>query len=131
MNPFAANLSAIRNIMSLKSRAPRSEYWWVVATFVAGIVLAWTVKANVFPHGGGASPLYNWLKFGYILFFLTWGVALCSLSVRRLHDADRSGLWVWLYLLALPLGVILVPILCLKRGTNGTNRFGPDPKIHH
>jgi len=80
-------------------------------------------------------------------------IASClAVSVRRLHDRDRSAWWLLLYLLA-PLtlqtiaafndldaaltvmlnvlaGAItiwaLVDLGCL-RGTWGTNRYGPDP----
>jgi len=53
--------------------------------------------------------------------------AALALAVRRLHDRDRSALW---------LAAALVPIagplwlgfeLCLRRGTAGVNRHGPAP----
>lgn len=48
-----------------------------------------------------------------------------AVTVRRLHDTDRTG---WLVLLnCLPiLNLVLLVLLCL-RGTPEGNRFGPDP----
>ena len=69
------------------------------------------------------SKVFGWL---YILTSAVFYVASISACIRRLHDRDRSG---WFYL------VIFVPLVGLwpaveiifLRGTNGVNRFGPDP----
>lgn len=66
-----------------------------------------------------------------------WIVALCvyilltiipglAVSVRRLHDADLSGLW-WL-LAFVPLGGVVILVFHVLDGTPGPNRYGPDPK---
>ncbi len=54
-------------------------------------------------------------------------VTLClfSLTVRRLHDADLSGL-ISLILLT-GVGQILCLILWFYPGTKGANKYGPDP----
>lgn len=43
-----------------------------------------------------------------------------AVGFRRMHDTDRSGIW------------LLVPVvswfLLFADGTDGENRFGPDPK---
>ena len=49
-----------------------------------------------------------------------------AISVRRLHDLDRTG-W-WLLLLDYDhRGIILLLVWFCMRGTVGSNRFGPDP----
>jgi len=48
MNPLASILSAIQNIHRLKSRAPRSEYWWVFALLFFGVIGA-TMIADCAP----------------------------------------------------------------------------------
>jgi uncharacterized membrane protein YhaH (DUF805 family) len=61
------------------------------------------------------------------LFSLVSLIPGLAVSVRRLHDQDRSG---WLLLLGLIpfLGwFALLVFMCLD-GTHGANRFGPDPK---
>jgi uncharacterized membrane protein YhaH (DUF805 family) len=63
---------------------------------------------------------------------LLWLAALTNLlpgisvTVRRLHDTDRSGWWYWIGLIPL-VGAILLLIWFCTRGTDGANRFGPDP----
>lgn len=49
-----------------------------------------------------------------------------AVGVRRLHDIDRSG-W-WLLIIFVPIiGVIAVIYWACLKGTDGANRFGPDP----
>jgi len=49
-----------------------------------------------------------------------------AVTVRRLHDTDRSG-W-WLLILFVPLiGQIILFVFLVTGGTRGPNRFGPDP----
>jgi uncharacterized membrane protein YhaH (DUF805 family) len=48
-----------------------------------------------------------------------------AVSIRRLHDLDRTG-W-WLLILFTIIGAILLLVWFCMRGTVGPNRFGPDP----
>jgi uncharacterized membrane protein YhaH (DUF805 family) len=60
------------------------------------------------------------------LFGLASFIPSLSVTVRRLHDTDKSG---WLILLGLiPLiGVIILLVFYILPGTKGPNKFGPDP----
>jgi len=127
MGPIAANISAFRNILRFKSRAPRSEYWWTVATLIGGVILAAFVDEWLFSEGGKDSALYSFLNFAFILFYVPWLLATLSVTIRRLHDLDMSGWWACLYFLPLGLGFIVMGFICSKRGNPGHNRFGPNP----
>ena len=48
-----------------------------------------------------------------------------AVSIRRLHDLDRTGWWLLLILTIIG-GIVLLAWFCM-RGTVGPNRFGPDP----
>lgn len=48
------------------------------------------------------------------------------LSIRRLHDIEKSALWILLYVIPL-VNIGLFLYLCLKKGTNGVNKYGEDP----
>jgi uncharacterized membrane protein YhaH (DUF805 family) len=50
-----------------------------------------------------------------------------AVTVRRLHDTDRSGWWILLGLIPLVGTIILLVFVCLD-GTPGPNRFGTNPK---
>lgn len=49
-----------------------------------------------------------------------------SVAVRRLHDLDRTGWWYLIILVPL-IGLIVLLVFFVTRGTSGPNRFGPDP----
>jgi uncharacterized membrane protein YhaH (DUF805 family) len=54
-------------------------------------------------------------------------VPVLTVSVRRLHDIDRSGWWILAYLIPL-IGRILMLVFNVLDGTPGDNRYGPNPK---
>ncbi len=58
-----------------------------------------------------------------VLFFLPWW----AVQFRRLHDTDRSARWLLLLLIPV-IGWLVILIFNCQRGTEGNNRFGPDPK---
>ncbi len=54
-------------------------------------------------------------------------LASIAVSVRRLHDTDRSSWWILLGLIPF-IGAIVLLVFMVLDGTRGDNRFGPDPK---
>ena len=50
-----------------------------------------------------------------------------AVTVRRLHDIDRTGWWILIGLVPL-IGAIVLLVLALLDGTPGNNRYGPNPK---
>ena len=49
-----------------------------------------------------------------------------AVSVRRLHDIDRTGWWVLLGFIPV-IGTLWLIYWACQPGTSGPNRFGPDP----
>ncbi len=49
------------------------------------------------------------------------------LTVRRLHDIDRTGWWTLLVLVPV-IGWIVLIVFNATEGTRSDNRYGPDPK---
>jgi uncharacterized membrane protein YhaH (DUF805 family) len=96
-------------------RARRSEFWWF-ALFQA-IVQA--VAELIFPNEGLGSILQAII--GIVVF-----IPYLSVLIRRLHDIDRTGWWSLLLLVPL-LGILVLIFFAVQPGTNGQNRFGPDP----
>jgi len=60
-----------------------------------------------------------------MLVFLASIIPSFAVTVRRLHDHDKSG---WFILIGLiPLAGFYLLYLYVTKGTDGPNRFGPDP----
>jgi len=117
MNFTQAITSGFQNYVNFKGRAARSEFWyWVLFAFIAGIV-AGLIDLVLF-GAAGISLLQNLV--GLALFLP--GLAV---SVRRLHDIDRTGWWILIAFTVIGI-IVLIAWDCI-RGTVGPNRFGPDP----
>ena len=106
-----------RKFAVFSGRASRSEYWWW-ALIAFGISLVLQVVGSVV-FGGGVFLNYTGdvsLDLRQLLLpivpSLVWSlvtlVPSLAVTVRRLHDTNRSGWW---YLLSLPGLVALVPLL--------------------
>lgn len=114
-----------RNYAAFDGRARRLEYWaytaFCAAVFVLAFLLAVIGKA---PGGYGLR-----LAGGAMLTIFLLGSVVPSLAVRvrRLHDINRSGFWIFIALLPVIGGLVLL-VFSLMPGTRGANRFGSDPK---
>ena len=113
--------SGFRNYVNFSTRAPRSEYWFWSLFATLASVAARIVDGVISLGIGPGVPL-----FGAVvgLGLIVPGVAV---SVRRLHDLDRTGWWL-LLIFTLIGGVLLLIWDCMK-GTSGPNRFGSDPLV--
>jgi len=114
MGFWQAIASGFSNYVTFSGRAIRSEYWfWVLFTIIGGIATEILDTAI-----SGASPLNA--VFNLITFLPS-----LALSVRRLHDINRTGWWVLIAFTVI--GIFVLIYWACKKGTPGPNRFGPDP----
>lgn len=151
----------LRRYAEFSGRSRRMEYWmWIVFQFLLGIV--WFIL--LFAVGGAAilaagdDPTAAIAAGGAILvvylFILLVSLALIiphiAVTVRRLHDTNRTGWWILApfggYIIAF-LGVglessivsligllaifgasITLLVFYFLDGTSGPNRYGEDPK---
>ena len=103
---------------TFQGRAPRAEYWWF-ALFLA-IAYVVIMVLGIFAGSSDGSALAGIL---YGVFALGTLLPTLAVSVRRLHDTDRSGWWLLIELVPL-IGPILILVWFCTRGTRGPNRFG-------
>ena len=106
--------------VDFSGRARRAEYWWfTLFAIVVGLVLG-IVDSVLFQRAMGSIGILSAL----------WNLALLlpslAVSVRRLHDGNRSGWWLLIVLIPL-IGALVVIYWFVQRGTVGPNDFGPDP----
>jgi FAD/FMN-containing dehydrogenase len=88
-----------------------------------------------------AASIFIWSTF-YVLFNLiefiisytaTWVIypllffALFATAIKRLHDTNKSGIWLCLALIPILGPVVLIYLLGFKRGSIQSNRFGAVP----
>ncbi|MDR2695786.1 MAG: DUF805 domain-containing protein [Deltaproteobacteria bacterium] len=111
----AMHTCVVKKYADFNGRAARSEFWYF---FLAAFLLGFIV--NVLTSFLGAGDVFRAIP-GLALLLPWYGV-----SVRRLHDLNRSGWWFLAFLIPL-VGLILMLCWFTRKGTTGPNQYGEDP----
>ncbi len=118
----------LKKYADFNGRARRSEYW-LFTLFIIIVEIVYFALLGV--TGGFSSNGPNGAAIAlmgiFSLFFLGIIIPGLAVSFRRLHDTDRSAWWLLISLIPGVGGLVLL-IFTLLPGTNGPNKFGPDPK---
>jgi uncharacterized membrane protein YhaH (DUF805 family) len=106
---------------NFSERARRKEYFLFVLVYVILNVVFVVIDV-------GTGTFNEAISMGALtgIFVLAMIVPGLAVSVRRLHDTNRSGWWLLIGFIPLVGSIWLLVLVCL-RGTSGENRFGPDP----
>lgn len=100
-----------KKIGDFRGRTDRREYW---TFFLFNIIIAFMlgfIEGIVWESGRGI--------LGTVLYW-AFLISCITVSIRRMHDVDLRGWWMWVPIVSL--------VLAVSEGTRGDNRFGPDPK---
>ena len=103
---------------TFSGRARRKEYWLFYLAWFILAVIAFGIDEVI------GSPV---IEIGVV--GIVNAALICpslAVSVRRLHDTNRKAWWLLMYLIPV-IGVIWLIVLFCFKGTEGENRFGPDP----
>lgn len=112
----------LKKYAMFKGRARRKEYWYfvlynilitIVLTIIDGVTGLFSPEAGI----GLLSGLYS-------LAVLIPGIAV---SVRRLHDTNRSGWWLLIFLVPL-VGAIVILVFAVLDSQPDQNQYGFNPK---
>lgn len=103
-------------------RARRKEYWYfalfnIIVSIILGVIDG--VTGSFSPEAG-----IGLLGGIYSLAVLIPAIAV---SVRRLHDTDRSGWWLLIALIPI-IGAIVLLVFMVQDSKPGQNQFGSNPK---
>lgn len=126
--------TCLNKYATFSGRASRSEYWYfsLFVTLVA-VILGGMGALLLGPDPDNPSAASLVLFIGVGVFYLAMFLPLIGVGVRRLHDRNMSGWWFlgFLVLGSIPFVGFLFSIawfvISVLKGTDGDNRFGPDP----
>lgn len=110
-------LEVLKKYAVFNGRARRKEYWmFFLFNFIIGFVLGIV--------GGG-----NLGSLGIILMLFKLAVLIPSIavSVRRLHDTERSGWWLLIGFVPI-IGAIVLLVFMVQDSQSGQNQYGTNPK---
>lgn len=144
-------MATVRRLLALSGRLGRGPFAAVllaVLVVVAGAAFAFAATATV--SVTAIDPTLPTVLLWSAIALLVWIAA--TAAVRRLHDRDRSGWWLIVFVvlpwgllglgtldrhgpgeavataLAAGLGLWGAAEMLVLAGTRGANRFGPDPR---
>ena len=115
-------LHVLKNYATFSGRARRKEYWMfflfnVLISLGLGVLDVVAGTYSVEYETGFFSALYSLLVL----------IPSIAVSVRRLHDTNRSGWWIVISLIPI-IGVLVLFVFTCFDSQPGTNRFGANPK---
>jgi len=103
-------------------RARRKEYWYFFLLNILASIALTGIDAMIGTFDAHVG--IGLLGGVYILAVLLPGLAV---SVRRLHDTDRSGWWVLISFIPVIGGLVFLVFMILD-SQPGSNTYGPNPK---
>jgi uncharacterized membrane protein YhaH (DUF805 family) len=113
---------ALKKYAVFTGRASRGEYWKFFLLYILLFIIASIMDGvlDLFDEDVGIGTLGALLVIGLIL-------PSIAVTIRRLHDIDKSGWWILISFV--PLLNLVILVFALLRGTQGDNRYGPDPLV--
>ncbi len=122
MNFFESIKSCFIRYTDFSGRSMRSEYWNFAVFIIVLTIVADYLDAKI----AGVSYL-DYYGFGTLSIILTIVTIVPStaVSIRRLHDINKSGWWLLLALTVI--GIIPLIYWVCKKSDEKENRFGKNP----
>ncbi|MDO3423524.1 DUF805 domain-containing protein [Chryseobacterium sp. APV1] len=116
-------LKVLKQYADFNGRARRTEYWmYLLFNLIFAVIAA--VLDNILGLKFSPEIPYGYL---YLLYALVTFLPGLAVSVRRLHDVDKSGWFLFISLIPI-IGGIWLLVLYATEGTQGRNQYGDDPK---
>ena len=121
-----------KEFATFQGRAPRSEFWWFMLFIFLGQLACSVLDRMIFGTGTfvtGTGFAYYATNGGPIgtIFTLICLLPSISVGVRRLHDTNRSGWWLFITLIPL-VGQLILLFFFVQKAPDAPqepNRFGP------
>ena len=143
--------TCFKKILDIQGRASRSEYWWFVlfVALVPTIVMFFLFFVVVLLGGGNLAESNSFVILILLISFGPAVVALTTVSVRRLHDLNKSGWYIAIYyaldLIAITPGIsptlsnvllwisigffFYLIVIFMFKGSNNKNKYGSPIKL--
>ena len=123
INFFDSIKICFKKYFVVEGRASRSEYWyWVLFVIILDLFVDYLDATIAGVPWLEYEKLYG--PLGIVLTVITFLPGL-AVSVRRLHDVNKSG-W-WLLISFTVIGLIPLLIWTISKGDSGKNQFGEYP----
>ncbi|MBB5189897.1 uncharacterized membrane protein YhaH (DUF805 family) [Silvimonas terrae] len=118
-------LAVLKNYTGFTGRARRKEFWMFA---LCNLLISLLLRA--LDHLIGTTFVAEGEVVGILgtLYGLAVLIPSMAVAIRRLHDGDHAGWWLFMALLPI-VGSIVLLVFMLQQSTPGPNRFGPSPRL--
>jgi uncharacterized membrane protein YhaH (DUF805 family) len=106
-------------------RSRRKEYWMFVLINLLVFALLYVGALVLMTQSTTIGVL---LMIGCLIYALAGLIPHLAVTIRRLHDTNKSGWWILISLVPLVGGIILLVFLATE-GDAADNQFGSNPKL--
>ncbi len=108
-------VDVLKKYAIFSGRARRKEYWmFLLISCLISIALSIVTQAIK-------------LEFISTLYSLAVLIPSIAVTVRRLHDTNRSGWWILIGLIPI-VGTIILIVFLAQDSSPGSNKYGANPK---
>ncbi len=108
-----------KKIKDIKGRSSRKQFWnYQLYSFLLTLLLSFSTL------------LFSFSKFSALIFFIPiilMTLANFTLSIRRLHDSNKSGWWLLTAFIPFLGPFIYLYLMGIEKGTEGENNYGHMP----
>ncbi len=119
LETFDITYTHMKDLLTTNGRIPRSTFWkFYIVVYGLLLLVGFLSESQSVPES--ITTILGLLMFPVLLM----GIIV---QIKRWHDRDKSGWWVLINFIPI-LGGLWSLIECgFLKGTEGQNRFGPDP----
>jgi len=120
-------ISVLKKYMVFNGRASRSEYWYFMLFYqIITIVLSIINQLIIQTENSTLIIISSLIVLAYILGFL---LPALGVTIRRLHDINKSGWWMLVSIIPI-IGFLILIYFLVQKGTDGENQYGKNPIIN-
>jgi len=113
--------TCFKKSFTIKGRACRSEYWWFQLLWSVCYFLLLLLSPAA--EGSAIIDAVFWMIVGVMIISI---IPLFTAAIRRLHDVDKSGAFLFFSIIPF-IGSIIVLVALIPEGTKGKNYYGKNP----
>ena len=110
---------ALKNWNKFKGRANRSEFWYFTLFYIIFLTITYFIDISFLGWDPMDPNSIGVLQTAYNLVLL---IPSFSVTIRRLHDVNKSG-WNLLWYITI-IGVFYIIILNILKGNDDDNKYG-------
>ncbi len=104
------------SMFNFQTRISRHDYWMTVLGLFLVSILIGIITGILIPMGAGAI-----VAIIYVLYYFALLIGGLSMSVRRMHDLNKSGAWIFITFVPVIGGIWYLILLCSPGVDAGNN----------